>query len=62
MDCVASGFADNGDHATVIVAVLGIEVVGEHPEFLDGIKVWNDGRASIHVLLHIDSIYLEAVG
>ena len=62
MKCVASGFADDSDDAAVVVAVLGIEVVGEDAEFFDRIEVGNDGGATVHVLLHVDSIDHEAVG
>ena len=46
----------------LIEAVLGIEVVGQHPELFDRIEVRNDGGAAIHVLLHIDPVHHEAVG
>src|SRR5271156_4555468 len=59
---VAPRLADNGDHAAVVVAVLGIEVAGESSELIDRIKVGNDRRASVHVLLYIDPVHHESVG
>ena len=52
----------DGDHAAVVVPVLGIEVVGQHSELFNRIEIRNDGGAAIHVLLHIDSVHQEAVG
>ncbi len=62
MEVAGAGFADDGDDAAVVVAVLGIEVGGEDAELFDGVEVGNDGGAAVHVLLHVDSVDHEAVG
>ena len=59
---VAAGLGDDVDHPTVVVAVFGIEVVGENAELLNGVQVRNYRRSAVHVLLHIDGVYHESVG
>ncbi len=55
-------FADDSDDAAVVVAVFGIEVCGKDAELFDGVEVWDDGGAAVHVLLHVDTVDHEAVG
>src|SRR3974377_100575 len=60
--CITSRTRDDGDHASIVVTIFRIEVVGEDAKFLDGIKVRNNGSSSIHVFLHVDSINHKTVG
>ena len=59
---IAPGLGDDVDHAAVVIAVLGIEVVGEDAELINRIEVRHDRRASIHVLLHVNPIHQETIG
>ena len=62
MKRVAAGFGDDVHHPAVVVSILGVEVVGENTELLDGIQVRNDRGSAVHVLLHVDGIHHESVG
>ena len=61
MKLVASRFGDDGDHAAIVVSVLGVEVVGQYAEFFDRIEVGNNGSAAVHMFLHIDAIHHESI-
>ncbi len=58
---VAAGFGHHIHQPAVIVPILGVEVAGQHPELLDGIQVWDHRCSAVHVFLHVDGIYDEAV-
>ncbi len=58
---VAAGLGDDANHPAVVVAVFGVEIVGEDAQLLDGIEVGNDRGSAVHMLLHVDGIHHEAV-
>ena len=58
---VAARLRDDVDDAAVVVAVLGIEVVGEQAELFDRIEIRHDTRAAVHAFLHVAAVDVEAV-
>ena len=62
MQLVGAGLGDHIDDAAAVVAVLGVEVVGQDAELGDRIEIGHDGSAAVHQLLHVAAVDHEAVG
>ena len=62
MQCAGTRLCDDGDHATAIVAILRVKIVGQHPEFGDGIEIRDDESTAVHQLFHVAPVHDEAIG
>src|ERR1700733_4791140 len=62
MKRIASGFGDDADLATAVLAIFSVEVAGDDAEFRNRIQVGYDGRAGIHVFFHVAAVHAEVVG
>src|SRR3954465_11237571 len=61
MELIRTGLGDYVDHTAGIVAILGIEVVRQNPEFGDRIQIRHHRGASVHKLFYVASVDQESV-
>ena len=61
MPFVRAGLRRHQHLAAAGVAVLRVEIRGQHAKTIDGIKVGHNGRAHVHVLFHIRAVHAKAV-
>ena len=62
MELIGPGFGHDIDDPAAVVAVFGVEVVGQDPELGDRIEIGHDRRAAVHQLLHVAAVDHESVG
>src|SRR5260370_30273967 len=62
MDGLGPGFGHNIDWAAAVVAVLGIEVVGDDAKLRNGVQIRNNPSAVVLALFDVGAIHHEAVG
>src|SRR5437763_398588 len=62
MQLIGSGARHHVDYAAAIVAEFGVKIVGEDPEFGDGIEIRNNRSATVHQLFYVTPINHESVG
>ena len=59
---VTPGFGDDVDLSAAVLAVFGVEIIGENAELRDGIEIRNDGGAHVDVFFDVAAVDHEAVG
>ena len=62
MELVRSGSGHYVYDAAGVVAEFRVEIVCQHAKFGDGIQVWNDASATVHLLLNVGSIHKKTIG
>ena len=60
--CVAARLGDDIDLAAAILAIFGIEIIGENSELGDGVQIGNDRSAHVDVFFDVAAIHHKAVG
>ena len=58
---VGSGLGDDIDLAAAVVAIFGIEVIGNNAKFGDRVQIWNERGAIVNAFLRVSSIDHEPI-
>src|SRR5262249_46398297 len=53
---------DYGHDTARVVAIFGIETVGEHAEFVDRIQIRDDAGSAVHLFFHVGAVDENTVG